>query len=148
MSFQSVVLAPVMPIGDKGSFCSPLKNLFLARGFKVALLDTLSLFSSNATIEVIPSLTAKFKENFGERFQEPFVLVGFAMAGTLVQILAAKLPNVRAVLSVNDPGYPDALLQKRLGYLLTLLEKDDLSAALETLDSFVQPIGAIEKRVL
>lgn len=144
MSFQSVVLAPVMPIWDKGTFCSSLRKLFLERGFRVTILDTLSFFSSNSTIEVIPSLTEELKN----RFQESFILVGFAMAGTLVQILAAKLPNVRAVLSVNAPGYPDALLQKRLGYLLTLLESGDLSGALEALDAFVQPIGAIKKRAL
>ncbi|WP_156851075.1 alpha/beta hydrolase [Bartonella refiksaydamii] len=144
MSSHSVILAPVMPVWDKGNFCSPLKNLFLERGFKVTLLDTLSLFSSNSTIEVISSLIAKFKE----RFQEPFVLVGFSMAGTLVQMLAAQLPNVQAVLAVNAPGYPDKTLQQRLGSVLTLLENGDLSAALETLDSFVQPIGTIEKRVL
>ncbi|WP_208442096.1 alpha/beta fold hydrolase [Bartonella raoultii] len=142
MSLHSVILAPVMPVWDKGSFCYPLKNLFLKRGFKVTLLDTLSLFSSNSTIEVVSSLTAKFKE----RFQEPFLLVGFAMAGTLVQMLAEKLPNAHAVLAMNAPGYPDVLLQQRLGYLLTLLEKGDLSTTLEVLDSFVQPIGAIEKR--
>ncbi|WP_273756182.1 alpha/beta hydrolase [Bartonella sp. MM73XJBT] len=144
MSFHSVILAPVMPVWDKGIFCSPLKNLFLERGFRVTLLDTLSLFSSNSTSEVIPSLTAELKD----RFREPFILVGFAMAGTLVQMLAARLPNVRAVLVVNAPGYPDELLQRRLGYLLTLLKGGDLSSALEILDMFVQPIGAIKKRTL
>nr|WP_329603766.1 hypothetical protein [Bartonella henselae] len=70
------------------------------------------------------------------------------MAGTLVQMLAAKLPNAQAVLAVNAPGYPDKLLQQRLGYLLTLLESGDLSGVLEILDAFVQPIGAIKKRTL
>ncbi|MET3560759.1 MULTISPECIES: alpha/beta hydrolase [Bartonella] len=144
MNFHSVILAPVMPVWDKGTFCSSLKNLFLERGFRVTLLDTLSLFSSNSTIEVIPSLIAELKD----RFREPFILVGFAMAGTLVQMLAAKLPNAQAVLAVNAPGYPDKLLQQRLGYLLTLLESGDLSGALEILDAFVQPIGAIKKRTL
>ncbi|EJF82566.1 hypothetical protein MCW_01633 [Cardidatus Bartonella washoeensis 085-0475] len=41
--------------------------------------------------------------------------MGFPMAGTLVQMLAAQFPNVHAVLVMNAPGYPDALLQERLG---------------------------------
>ncbi|MDD9334375.1 MAG: alpha/beta hydrolase, partial [Bartonella sp.] len=79
MSLHSVILAPVMPVWDKGTFCSPLKNLFLEKKFKVTLLDTLSLFSSSSTAVVVPSLTEEFKD----RFREPFILVGFAMAGTL-----------------------------------------------------------------
>ncbi|MBB4076954.1 pimeloyl-ACP methyl ester carboxylesterase [Bartonella fuyuanensis] len=144
MNFHSVILAPVMSVWDKGAFCSSLKSLFLERGFRVTLLDTLSLFSSNSTIEVIPSLIAELQNSF----REPFILVGFAMAGTLVQMLAAKLPHAQAVLAVNAPGYPDKLLQQRLGYLLTLLKSGDLSGALEILDAFVQPIGAIKKRTL
>lgn len=59
MRLHHVVFAPTMPMGLEKLFS--FKNLFLARGFKVTLLDTLSLFSSNATLEGIPSLTAKFK---------------------------------------------------------------------------------------
>ncbi|WP_407965770.1 hypothetical protein [Bartonella sp. C271] len=69
------------------------------------------------------------------------------MAGTLVQMLAAQLPNIQAVLAVSAPGYPDALLQKRLGYILTVLEDGDLSKALEILDALVQPVGSIKKRI-
>ncbi|MBB4077205.1 hypothetical protein GGR08_001532 [Bartonella fuyuanensis] len=47
---------------------------------------------------------------------------------------------------VSALGYPNFLLQKWFGYLLTLLEGGDLSGALAILDVFVQPIGAIKKR--
>ncbi|MEL6088793.1 alpha/beta hydrolase [Bartonella schoenbuchensis] len=144
MNLQIVILAPAMPVWDEGAFCLPLKELCLEKGFQVTVLDTLSLFSSHSAIEVIPFLATKLTNSF----QGPLVLVGFSMAGTLVQMLAVRLLNVQAVLSISAPGYPDTLLQQKLRYLLTLLEDGNLSEALEELDYFVQPVGAIKKRTL
>ncbi|WP_336294186.1 alpha/beta hydrolase [Bartonella sp. CB169] len=144
MNPHIVIFSPVMPVWDKGAFCSPLTKLFLEKEFHVTLIDTLSLFSgSSAAIEVLPIITEKLKD----RFQGPLLLVGFSMAGTLVQILAARLPDIQAVLAVNAPGYPDAFLQQRIKYLLSLLEDGDLSKALETLNILIQPLGEIKKRV-
>ncbi|OPB29451.1 alpha/beta hydrolase [Bartonella sp. WD12.1] len=144
MNLQIVILAPVMQVWDEGVFCLPLKELCLEKGFQVTVLDTLSLFSSHSAVEVVSFLTKKLTD----RFQGPLMLVGFAMAGTLVQMLAARLIDVQAVLAISAPGYPDTPLQQKLGYLLTLLEDGDLSGALEALDYFVQPVGAIKKRAL
>ncbi|EJF77772.1 hypothetical protein MCO_00910 [Bartonella sp. DB5-6] len=150
MGLHIVILSPVMPIWDRGVFCSSFTKLCLAKGFQITLLDTLSLFPSNSpflnnsAIEILPVITEKLEKYF----KVPSVLVGFSMAGTLVQMLAAQLPNVQAVLAVNAPGYPDKTLQQRLGSVLTLLENGDLSEALETLNVFMCPRGVMKKRVL
>ncbi|UJM34164.1 alpha/beta hydrolase [Bartonella henselae] len=150
MSLHIIILSPVMPIWDRGVFCSSFTKLCLARGFHITLLDTLSLFLShsafcnNSTVEILPFITEKLKKYF----KEPSVLVGFSMAGMLVQILAARLPNVQAVLAVNAPGYPDKPLKRQIGCILTFLKNKDLSGALEILNSFMCPRGGREKRVL
>ncbi|WP_019220203.1 alpha/beta fold hydrolase [Bartonella florencae] len=150
MSLRVVILSPVMPIWDHGVFCSPFIKLCLAKRCQITLLDTLSLFPSNSAfcnncaIDTLPFLTEKL-EKF---FKEPSVLVGFSMAGTLVQILSVRLANVQAVLAVNAPGYPDKPLQRRLGYILHFLKNKDLSGALETLNAFMHPRGVMKKRAL
>ncbi|WP_375693999.1 alpha/beta fold hydrolase [Bartonella sp. AD24XZML] len=150
MRFPVVILSPVMPIWDRGAFCSPLTKLCLTKGFQVTLLDTLTLFPKSAhflnhsVVETLSFMTEKLKSFF----KEPTVLVGFSMAGMLVQILAARLPNVQAVLAVNAPGYPDKVLQRRLGDILAYLENNDLSGALEILNGFMHPSGIMKKRAL
>ncbi|WP_330168008.1 alpha/beta hydrolase [Bartonella grahamii] len=150
MSLPIIILSPVMPIWDGGVFCSPLTKLCLSKGFPVTLLDTLSLFPksshflNHSAVEILSFMAEKLKSYF----KEPAVLVGFSMAGMLVQILAARLPNVQAVLSVNAPGYPDVILQRRLGDILVYLENNDLSRALEILNGFMHPSGIMKKRVL
>ncbi|EJF76034.1 alpha/beta fold hydrolase [Bartonella alsatica] len=152
MSLNVVILSPVIPIWDHGVFCSSFTKLCVARGFQITILDTLSLFSinsnfyNNSAIAILPVITEKLERHF----KEPSVLVGFSMGGMLVQILAARLPNVQAVLAVNAPGYPDKLLQRRLGYVLNFLKNKDLSGALETLNAFMNsnPRGVMKKRAL
>ncbi|WP_455481459.1 alpha/beta fold hydrolase [Bartonella sp. B12(2025)] len=132
-----------MSLWDEGAFCSPFQKLCLEKGFHVTPLDILSLFSSGSATEVIPLITEKLKS----RFREPLLLVGFSTGGTLVQILAAGLPNIQAVLAVSAPGYPDLLLQQRFKHVLTLLDDGDLSGALETLYAFLQPMGETARKV-
>ncbi|GAA5097869.1 alpha/beta hydrolase [Bartonella acomydis] len=150
MSLRVVILSPMMPIWDHGVFCSPFTKLCLAKGCKITLFDTLSLFPcnsaffNNSAIEILPFITEKLEKYF----KEPSVLVGFSMAGTLAQILSVRLANVQAVLAVNAPGYPDKSLQRRLGYILHFLKNKDLSSALETLNAFMHPRGVMKKRAL
>ncbi|WP_375607409.1 MULTISPECIES: alpha/beta fold hydrolase [unclassified Bartonella] len=150
MRFPIIILSPVMPVWDDGVFCSPLTTLCSTKGFPVTLLDTLSLFPksshvlNHSVVETLSFMTEKLKSYF----KEPTVLVGFSMAGTLVQILAVQLPNVQAVLAVNAPGYPDKVLQRRLGDILASLENNDLSGALEILNGFMHPSGIMKKRAL
>ncbi|WP_375686262.1 alpha/beta fold hydrolase [Bartonella sp. AP65SXKL] len=150
MGLPIIIISPVMPIWDGGVFCSPLTKLCSTKGFPVTLLDTLSLFPKGShvlnysAVDILSFMAEKLKSYF----KEPAVLVGFSMAGTLVQILAAQLPNVQAVLAVNAPGYPDKVLQRRLGDILASLENNDLSGALEILNGFMHPSGIMKKRVL
>ncbi|PIT68169.1 alpha/beta fold hydrolase [Bartonella tribocorum] len=149
MSLPVVILSPVMPIWDGGVFCSPLTKLCATKRFQVTLLDTLSLFPKSAHfLNCSAEETVSFiREELDKYFKEPTVLVGFSMAGMLVQILAARLSNVQAVLAVNAPGYPDKLLQRRLGDILFHLENNDLLGALETLNGFMNLAGVVKKRV-
>ncbi|GAA4665612.1 alpha/beta hydrolase [Bartonella pachyuromydis] len=149
MSLRIVILSPVMPIWDHGVFCSSFTKLCSEKGYQITLLDTLSLFPSNSLICKHSSveILSFIREKLESSFREPSVLVGFSMAGMLVQILAARLPNVRAVLAVNAPGYPDELLQQRLGYVLNFLKNQDLSRALEALNILMHPSGGVKKRV-
>ncbi|VEJ45820.1 alpha/beta fold hydrolase [Bartonella vinsonii] len=150
MSLRVVILSPVMPIWDHGVFCSSFTKRCLAKGFQITLLDTLSLFpthssfGNNSALGILPFMIEKLEIYF----REPSILVGFSMAGMLVQILAARLPNIRAVLAVNAPGYPDMLLQRRVGYILNFLKNKDLSGALEALNAFMHPRGVMKKRAL
>ncbi|KEC54744.1 alpha/beta fold hydrolase [Bartonella koehlerae] len=150
MSLHVIILSPVMPIWDRGVFCSSFTKLCLERGLQITLLDTLSLFPSNfpfynnSVVEILPFIT----EELERYFKESSVLVGFSMAGMLVQILAARLPNVEAVRAVNAPGYPDKPLQRQLRYILTFLKNKDLSGALEILNTFMYSRGGMKKRVL
>ncbi|UNE54864.1 alpha/beta fold hydrolase [Bartonella machadoae] len=150
MNLRVVILSPVMPIWDDGVFCSSFTKLCLAKGFQITLCDTMSLFPrdssfcNNSALEILSFITEKLERHF----KEPSVLVGFSMAGTLVQILAARLSNVRAVLAVNAPGYPDTLLQRRIGHILNFLKNKDLSGALEALNAFMHSRGVIKKRAL
>ncbi|WP_144753678.1 alpha/beta fold hydrolase [Bartonella saheliensis] len=149
MSCPVVILSPVMPIWDEGAFCAPLTKLCATKGFQVTPLDTLSLFPksfhffNHSAIEILSFMIEELKEYF----KEPAVFVGFSMAGMLVQILASRLLNVRAVLAVNAPGYPDKLLQRRLGDILFHLENNDLAGALEILNVFMHSYGGTKKRV-
>lgn len=150
MSFRVVILSPVMPIWDHGVFCASFTKLCLEKGCQITLLDTLSLFPRNSpvckktSVEILSFISEKLENHF----TEPSVLVGFSMAGMLVQILAARLPNVCAVLAVNAPGYPDKPLQRRLGCILDFLKNQDLSGALEALNILMHPCGVVKKRVL
>ncbi|WP_026088279.1 alpha/beta fold hydrolase [Bartonella rattaustraliani] len=150
MSLRIVILSPVMPSWDHGVFCSSFTKLCSEKGFQITVLDTMSLFPSysffghNTAVEALPFIVEKLEKHL----KESSVLVGFSMAGMLVQILAARLLNVRAVLAVNAPGYPDKPLQQRLGHILHLLKNKDLSGALEALNVFMCPPGAVNKRIL
>ncbi|WP_375618617.1 MULTISPECIES: alpha/beta fold hydrolase [unclassified Bartonella] len=150
MNLPIIILSPVMPVWDDGVFCSPLIKLCSTKGFPITLLDILSLFPksshvlNHSVVETLSFMTEKLKSFF----KEPTVLVGFSMAGMLVQILAARLPNIQAVLAVNAPGYPDKVLQRRLGDILASLENNDLSGALEILNGFMHPSGIMKKRAL
>ncbi|WP_208442102.1 alpha/beta fold hydrolase [Bartonella raoultii] len=150
MSFRVVILSPVMPIWDRGIFCSRFTKLCSVKGCQIILLDTLSLFPSNSLVckNSAVDILSFVAEKLESYFKEPSVLVGFSMAGMLVQILAARLPNVRAVLAMNAPGYPDQPLQQRLGYVLDFLENKDLSGALEALNVLMHPCGVVKKKAL
>lgn len=132
-----VIMAPVMPIWDDGMFCKPLLSLLSNKGFKVSLVDTLSLIHSADPKETIESVHHELIARAGS----PFLLVGFAMAGTLVQILSPRMDCLTGVISISAPGFADYLLNERVGYLVSLLSKGYLDEAVEALNQFVVPKG-------
>lgn len=134
---SAVILAPVMPLWDEGLFCESLKILLKEKGYSVTVIDTLTLIQDTSPERAVESLC----QALNTRFKSPYLLVGFAMAGTLVQLLAPHLNTLSGVISVSAPGFADRNLIKRLGLLISLLEKGDLEYAMDALHQFVMPEG-------
>ncbi|WZX60652.1 hypothetical protein AAFR86_13010 [Salmonella enterica subsp. diarizonae serovar 58:r:z53] len=76
---EAVILAPVMPVWDEGQFCAPLVMLLVAKGYHVTVIDTLTLIQDASPERAVEALC----QALNARFQSPYLLVGFAMAGTL-----------------------------------------------------------------
>lgn len=136
---EAVILAPVMPVWDEGQFCAPLVMLLVAKGYHVTVIDTLTLIQDASPERVVEALC----QALNARFQSPYLLVGFAMAGTLVQLLAPHLHGLSGVMSVSAPGFADEQLNRRLGELVSLLEKGEVEHAVDVLHQFVVPEGQV-----
>ncbi|HGH4676460.1 TPA: alpha/beta hydrolase [Enterobacter bugandensis] len=134
---DAVILAPVMPAWDGGAFCAPLVTLLEEKGFSVTIVDTLSLITHDDPQSAIDALC----QTLNAQVKRPWLLVGFAMAGTLVQLLAHRLRGVAGVLSVSAPGFADEKLTQRLVRLISLLEKGELGSAMDILHHYVLPEG-------
>lgn len=132
-----VILAPVMPLWDDGQFCAPLVSLLASQGFNVSIIDTLSLIPSDNPQQAVEAV----QQELVSRAHSPFLLVGFAMAGTLVQLLSKQLDCLTGVISISAPGYADPLLKERIGYLVSMLDNGHIDSAIEALHQFVVPEG-------
>ncbi|WP_019223838.1 hypothetical protein [Bartonella rattaustraliani] len=139
---NAVILAPVMPLWDHGDFCRDLQSILIEKGVKIDILDTTSIIK-DVTKENNLILLA---EKINKSFCFPFLLIGFALGGSLAQVLAPRLNNVQAVLSISGPGYVDTRLKRYLEALLNLLNQNALEQALELLYQYVQPLGMPSKR--
>ncbi|WP_340610496.1 hypothetical protein [Xenorhabdus bharatensis] len=141
-SLEAVILSPIMPLWDHGNFCSSLTSLLENMGYKVSIIDTLSLINPVKLNFIDPDDAIDIIEHeLVQRFSKPYLLIGFAMAGTLVQLLAPRLNELTGVISVSGPGYADILLSNRLGQLITLLNENQLNEAISVLHDFVIPKG-------
>lgn len=134
---EAVILASVMPVWDEGLFCAPLVTLLAEKGYRVTVIDTLTLIQDASPERAVESLC----QALNAPFQHPYLLVGFAMAGTLVQLSAPHLNGLSGVISVSAPGFADQLLKTRLGQLVSLLEEGDAEHAVDVLHQFVVPEG-------
>lgn len=134
---EAVILAPVMPVWDEGQFCAPLVTLLAEKGYSVNVIDTLTLIQDASPERAVEVLC----QALNARFQPPYLLVGFAMAGTLVQLLAPHLNGLSGVISVSAPGFADEQLKTRLGLIISLLEKNEAEHAVDILHQFVVPEG-------
>lgn len=134
---DAVILAPVMPVWDGGAFCAPLVTLLEQKGYSVTVIDTLSLIERDDPQSAIESLC----QTLNSRSQRPWLLVGFAMAGTLAQMLAPHLRGVSGVVTVSAPGFADEKLTTRLVRLISMLEKGELGPAVDVLHHYVLPEG-------
>ncbi|NIG88096.1 MAG: alpha/beta hydrolase [Serratia symbiotica] len=132
-----VIMAPIMPVWDNEMFCKPLLSILTNKGFRVSIIDTLSLIHSTDLQETIDAV----HHELIARAVSPFLLVGFAMAGTLVQMLSHRMDCLTGVIAISAPGYADYLLNERIGYLMSLLSKGYLDEAIKALHQFVAPEG-------
>ncbi|AGF74868.1 hypothetical protein BAnh1_09980 [Bartonella australis AUST/NH1] len=136
MKKKAVILSPIMPLWDDGRFCLDIQNLLLKNDIDFTILDTPSLLKGVPKEDNL----ALVEEEIKRRFNFPILLIGFSMAGTLAQMLAYRLANVEAVISLSGPGYADDVLKKHIGALLLLLEDGALCDALELLHRYAQPV--------
>lgn len=134
---EAIILAPVMPIWDNGEFCAPLISILEIKGFKVSVIDTLTFIETSRPLEACDLMYKELKS----RTNLPFLLIGFAMGGTLVQMLSYRLNNLLGAITISSPSFADINLKEHLSYLLYLLNKGDLNLAVETLHKFVVPNG-------
>ncbi|AOM40389.1 alpha/beta hydrolase [Xenorhabdus hominickii] len=146
---EAVILSPVMPLWDHGDFCAPLVLLLEKLGYRVSIIDTLSLINHVSPDLIDPDCFINAIEyELTQHFSKPYLLIGFAMAGTLVQLLASRLKMLTGVISVSGPGYADILLRDKLGQLIMLLKKNQLDESISLLHDFVIPEGGIPPSII
>lgn len=117
------------------SFVSPLVTLFAYKGFNVSIVAFQSEKPQEA-IDVIYHGLAVYTCS-------PFLLGGFAMAGTLMQMFSERLNHLSGVISISTLGFVDYLLKKHIGYLISLFNKGNLKQAIIALDQFVVSDGKL-----
>ncbi|PHM44974.1 hypothetical protein Xmau_01179 [Xenorhabdus mauleonii] len=139
---ETVIFSPIMPLWDQGNFCTPLTLLLEKNGYRVTIIDTLSLIN-HANPDLIDSdfFIKTVEQELNQRFYRPYLLIGFAMAGTAVQLLAPRLKMLTGVISISGPGYIDMPLFGKLTQLMTLLKENQLDEAISLLHDFVIPEG-------
>ncbi|CAH6796648.1 conserved hypothetical protein [Vibrio chagasii] len=141
---QAVVLSPVMPVWDKGEFCLPLTQHLNQAGYCVAVIDTLSVCTTdeaNTSIEEIKQAILKVSAN------SELLLCGFALGGALAQCVAAHLPSVSHLFSVSGPGQQTIELTTKLGELIAKLRNCELPDALAQLGQWVAPTGTFVEMI-
>ncbi|USA55382.1 hypothetical protein NDN13_09425 [Acinetobacter sp. C32I] len=131
----AVILAPVMPVWDNGDFCKDLKTILLDLNYEVHIIDTVNEITSCAPKVIIDSL----KNKLNEEIKSPFILIGFAMGGALVQVISTQIDNVIGAISINGPGFADEDLKLKLSNLVNLLNQRELTLAMDELHKLVLP---------
>jgi len=134
---NAVILAPVMPIWDQGNFCKQLVNQLQLKNYKVTVIDTLSLINSDSTEKAIDVIS----NELNRQMNEPSLLIGFAMGGTLAQMVANKIQKITGIISISAPGFADLKLKQNIGSIIALLDEGNLESALDKLHEFVVPEG-------
>ena len=115
----ALILAPIMPKWDGGDFCKLIATLLQEKGLEPSIVDTLSYVQEADPEKVVATLVEQIKKIYGS----PFLLVGFAMGGTLAQMLAQYIQPLGGLLTFSAPGYVDQPLKERLEKLIILLQQ-------------------------
>ncbi|MDH6130547.1 alpha/beta hydrolase [Kitasatospora sp. GP82] len=123
---NALVLAPVIPEWDGGTFFAPVIRTLLRTGLRVTVLDTLSVWDE--TVADLPAFVDRWAELL-TRFAKPDLLCGNALGGAVAQALLPALDPGTAALLVSAPAVADPVLDARL------TEIGDLAAAGRTADS-------------
>lgn len=135
---KAIILAPVMPLWDRGEFCLPLSQLLSNAGYEVIIIDTLSVCSSANEILALQEVEIAIKKYSGAL---PILLCGFALGGTFAQCLANRIKHLDGFLSVSGPGYATNELNEKLSSLINDLKNEKLSSAMESLYQWITPLN-------
>ncbi|CAM5250087.1 hypothetical protein GCM10010329_08050 [Streptomyces spiroverticillatus] len=134
---HAVVLAPVLPRWDHGSFLRGAAGPLLASGHRVTVYDTLSLLHEGDDLKALvnrwaPHLAAA----------PPDLLAGNALGGAVVQALLAQEWTHRArVLLLSAPTVADDVLNTTLERIAAAVTDRGLPAALRLLEEAVRGPG-------
>ncbi|MEU1532512.1 hypothetical protein [Streptomyces fagopyri] len=145
---HAVVLAPVMPRWDHGSFFHRVAGPLLTTGHRVTVYDTLSLLCDGDDLKALADRWARHLAPHGDgahgpsSVTAPDLLVGNALGGAVVQaLLAHEWTRHARVLLLSGPTVADDELDTKLERIAAAVEAQGLSSALRLLDEAVRGPG-------
>lgn len=135
--FIAVVFSPVLAEWDEGAFCMPLLDLLVARGYQVHVYDSLSLAQESSTLH---ATSENWDAYLRANYPQIDLAVGQAYGGALVNsLLSGFLKTCPRVLGLSAPTRCSAELQSNLASILTCLDMQGETAALDLLEYYVKP---------
>lgn len=135
---HALVFSPCLPEWDEGQFFAPVTQVLRVAGFRVTVVDTLSLWDSSTT--TVRDLASRFEDAIA-RFGDVDLLVGNALGGAVAQALIGVIAPPDGVLLVSAPTRADPILASRLAAIAELAEQGRDGAATRLLNRRVLPDG-------
>tara|TARA_B100001094_G_scaffold330678_1_gene396511 strand:- start:3606 stop:4316 length:711 start_codon:yes stop_codon:yes gene_type:complete len=128
----AIVLSPITTHPDDLHYAEPLVTLLINAGYKVNIIDVLSISKDHKNI--ISDVESKIKDIVN---CSSFILCGFALGGAIAQYIAHKFPLMSGLLSISGPSIMSDRLKRNLISILNEVEKNNIENAILLLESFV-----------
>ncbi|MBV2357606.1 alpha/beta hydrolase, partial [Streptomyces sp. J2-1] len=145
---HAVVLAPVLPRWDHGTFFRRVAEPLLDTGYRITVYDTLSLLHDGDDLKTLVDRWARCLAPDGDDtygpspVAAPDLLVGNALGGAVVQaMLTHEWTHSAAVLLLSGPTVADDELNMKLERIAAAVTTRGLPSALRLLDEAVRGPG-------